>query len=110
MPAARPAGAPTRGQAPGRCRVRQHRRSGDRRAASHDDACGPGVLPGPGNICTNPLLVDPAHGNVHEKLLSPAIDAGANGEVAPGLTTDLDGDARVIGAAVDIGADEFKLS
>ncbi len=57
------------------------------------------------NISGDPLFVNPGAGDLHIQPTSPAVDMGNN--VAPGLpSNDIDGDARVIGAAVDIGADE----
>jgi len=40
---------------------------------------------------------------------SPAIDAGDNSAVPDGLTTDLDGNPRLQGGVVDMGAYEFQL-
>ena len=37
---------------------------------------------------------------------SPAIDAGSSAAVPSGVTTDIDDDPRIVGAAVDMGADE----
>ncbi|MCP4363174.1 MAG: DUF11 domain-containing protein, partial [Chloroflexi bacterium] len=49
---------------------------------------------GGGNLDTNPLFVDPASGNLHLQLTSPAIDAGDNLGVT--VTTDLDGNPRFV--------------
>jgi hypothetical protein len=91
--------------------------------SSFSDACAPGTststpLPGEGNICANPLLVEGAStGNVHETPSSPTIDAGSNVLVPAGLTTDAFGTSRILAghvscsqsfpAIVDMGADEF---
>ena len=57
----------------------------------------------------DPLLVDGATGDLHLSLLSPAIDAGdAAFAAAPG-ELDFDGEARLNGQRVDIGADETTL-
>src|SRR5439155_24328572 len=69
------------------------------------------VMPfsGPGNICADPLLVNPNPGaaDVHQTSGSPTIDQGSNALVPPSLTTDYEGQARVVGSSVDMGADEF---
>jgi hypothetical protein len=59
---------------------------------------------GPGNQTEPPLFVDATAGNYREAPGSPTIDAGtAEGTSA----TDLDGNARVLGPAPDIGAFEL---
>jgi hypothetical protein len=66
--------------------------------------------PGPGTITDDPLFVDP-HDDYHLKFGSPAIDAGDD-SVVPATDidgkaiTDLDGNARIQGSHVDIGAYE----
>jgi len=61
---------------------------------------------GTGNIDTDPLFVDPANGDHHIPLDSPCRDAGYN--LAPNLPeVDFEGDPRLTGYKVDIGADEF---
>ncbi len=60
---------------------------------------------GGGPVDGDPRLVDPATGNCHLGPGSAAIDAGIFVEV----TTDIDGDARPIGPAYDIGADEARI-
>jgi hypothetical protein len=61
------------------------------------------------NINIDPLFVDPANGDYHLAFGSPCIDSGNN--AAPSLpTTDFEGDNRVAGIAVDIGADEYYVS
>jgi hypothetical protein len=57
------------------------------------------------NQTAAPAFVDAAAGDFHEAAGSVTIDAGV-AEVANG-TLDFDGDARELGAAVDIGADEY---
>ena len=57
----------------------------------------------------DPLFMDPANGDFHLSAASPCIDAGDN--AAPNLpATDYEGDARIMGTAVDIGADELVPS
>ena len=50
------------------------------------------------------MFVDPANGDYREAAGSPTIDAGVTDRSAP---LDLDGNARTLGAAPDIGAFEF---
>ena len=76
-----------------------------------NSACG---TDGGGNIDADPLFVDAAGGNLRLQAGSPAIDAGLNSAVPPGVTTDLDGNPRFVdftgrGAAiVDMGAYEVQ--
>jgi MYXO-CTERM domain-containing protein len=62
---------------------------------------------GGANISGDPLLLNPAGGDVHLSAGSPAIDTGL--DTAPGLglvSGDYEGEARIQGPAVDMGADE----
>lgn len=62
-----------------------------------------------GNITADPLFVDAISGNYHLSGYSPCIDAGDN--AASKLpATDFEGEARSMGTAVDIGADEYYSS
>jgi hypothetical protein len=88
------------------------------RTVTFSDLCDPGAPTSPfggdGNICADPLLVNPAPsvGNYHETAGSPTIDAGSNALVSQDLGVDADGDSRVTDgngdgeAVVDMGADE----
>lgn len=58
------------------------------------------------SLFADPLLADPAAGDVHLTAASPAIDAGDPAFVPGAGETDLDGGARVLGPRVDLGADE----
>ena len=60
---------------------------------------------GVGNIISNPLFVDSANGNLRLQSNSPCINAGNNAYVT--TATDLDGDPRIVGGTVDMGAYEF---
>ncbi|MCX6344450.1 MAG: right-handed parallel beta-helix repeat-containing protein [Armatimonadetes bacterium] len=65
-----------------------------------------GIPPGTGDISADPMFVDRINGNYHLKAVSPCINAGWNS--APGLPlTDMDGQKRIQGLSVDIGADEW---
>jgi hypothetical protein len=63
---------------------------------------------GEGNIDADPLFVDAAIGDLRLQAGSPAIDAGDQALLPAGITTDLDGNPRVVGANVDMGAYEFQ--
>ena len=74
-----------------------------------------GGWPGTGNIDTNPLFVDAAGadnfiGTEDDNLRllpdSPCIDAGDNSAIPAGLTVDIDGNPRIAGGIVDMGAYE----
>lgn len=51
----------------------------------------------------DPMLVDPVNGDLHTQNLSPAHDRAL---LIPSIIDDVDGDARPVGSANDIGADE----
>jgi hypothetical protein len=86
------------------------------RGVSFTDLCDPGApdqpLPGEGNICADPHLVNPGSANFHQTAGSPTVDAGNNSLVSPDLGVDLDGSSRVTDGngdgdeVVDMGADE----
>ncbi|WP_437488846.1 right-handed parallel beta-helix repeat-containing protein [Sorangium sp. So ce1014] len=65
-----------------------------------------GGYPGTGNIDQDPLFIDPAAGDLHLQVCSPARDAGLFTSSLP--PTDLDGNRRVAGAAPDMGAYEIR--
>jgi parallel beta-helix repeat protein/predicted outer membrane repeat protein len=58
-----------------------------------------------GNISADPKLADVAYGNLHIQADSPCVDAGDDAAVQPGWL-DIDGQGRVQGNHMDIGADE----
>jgi hypothetical protein len=72
---------------------------------SLDHCCSIPLPSGNGNIAADPLFVDLAAGNLRLQSSSPCINAGDNGSVT--TTTDLDGNPRILGGTVDIGAYEF---
>jgi len=59
-----------------------------------------------GLVGTDPLLVNPVTGNLHLQSASPAIGRGQNLTESGAL--DIDGQTRIQGAAIDLGADEVR--
>ncbi|MCC6484011.1 MAG: hypothetical protein IT209_04110, partial [Armatimonadetes bacterium] len=60
-------------------------------------------------ISADPLFADRANGDFHLQSASPCIDAGLDSAVPSWLLTDMDGQPRISGLHVDIGADEYVL-
>lgn len=58
-----------------------------------------------GNITAEPILANPAAGNFRQLPGSPTIDAGRNTTMLGAF--DFEGQRRVLGGRIDIGADEF---
>ncbi len=65
-----------------------------------------GGFTGTGNLNVDPQLLNGGSGNHRLSRTSPARNVGSNAAVGS-LTTDFEGDPRVVGGTVDIGADEF---
>jgi hypothetical protein len=63
------------------------------------------AAPGIGNMTNEPLFLDLAGGNFHLQTNSPCINSGNNSSVIG--ATDFDGNPRIAGGTVDIGAYEF---
>ena len=72
------------------------------------NSCSTTPLPpsGPGNITNEPAFANLAGGDYHLQSNSPCINSGNNSYVT--TNTDLDGNARVVGGTVDIGAYEYQ--
>ncbi|MBP7937731.1 MAG: SUMF1/EgtB/PvdO family nonheme iron enzyme [Phycisphaerae bacterium] len=68
-----------------------------------------GLGVGTGDISVDPQLLAADYGEVHLKAGSPCIDTGLDSVVQPAWV-DMDGQPRIQGAHVDIGADEFNGS
>lgn len=84
---------------------------------SHSDIDQRGYAGVDGNIDSDPMFVrDPGtngptdYGDLHLESDSPAIDAGSNTAIPSGITTDLDGNPRIVNSIVDMGAYEFQQS
>src|SRR6185436_14750571 len=61
-----------------------------------------------GNITNAPLFVNQASGNLRLQSNSPCINAGLNAPAPAG--SDLDGNPRIVGYTVDMGAYESPIS
>jgi len=67
-----------------------------------------GCLLGLGNISADPLFVDLDNGDYHLLEDSPCINTGDPNYIAEPNETDLDGNPRIIGGRIDMGAYEFN--
>jgi len=63
---------------------------------------------GANNFTNPPLFANLSAGDYHLNAASPCINAGNNSSIATG--TDLDGNPRIVGGIVDLGAYEFQSS
>jgi hypothetical protein len=64
--------------------------------------------PGWSNIDADPMFADPVAGDYHLMPGSPSVDTGLNLSLPPGVSTDLDGAARVVAGTVDMGSYELQ--
>ena len=64
-----------------------------------------GFMKGTSDISVDPKIVSLSFSNLHIQPNSPCRDAGYDGVIQPGCI-DMDGQVRILGAHVDIGADE----
>jgi hypothetical protein len=68
-----------------------------------------GGWPGVGNIDVDPLFVQPGTDNLRLSIGSPCVNAGDNDALPPGVVTDIDGNPRIQGGVVDMGAYEREF-
>jgi predicted outer membrane repeat protein len=68
-----------------------------------------GELGGIANIGDNPLFVNSGDGDYHLQPDSPCVDTGDNSAVPQSVTTDLDGNPRIVNGTVDMGAYELGV-
>ena len=64
--------------------------------------------PAQATLTSIPLFVDAANGDLRLQPTSPAIDLGDNSAIPAGVTTDLDGNPRIVDGVVDLGAYEHQ--
>ncbi len=75
-------------------------------SASVIDCCTTPLPAGSGNITNEPGFVNLAAGDFHLQSNSPCINSGDNASVT--TATDFDGNPRIVGGTVDIGAYEYQ--
>jgi hypothetical protein len=75
-------------------------------SSSMNYCCTAPLAAGSGNITNSPLFVNQTNGDFHLQSNSPCINAGKNASAAG--NADLDGNPRLQGGTVDLGAFEFQ--
>lgn len=68
-----------------------------------------GISAGSGDLTADPIFVDSANGDFHLQTASPCFDAGDDSAVHSNAS-DIDGQGRIQGAHVEIGADELPAT
>lgn len=69
-------------------------------------SCTAPPIAGAGNFTNAPLFINPGAGDFHAQSNSPCLNAGRNAYAT--TATDLDGNPRISGGTVDVGAYEFQ--
>ena len=70
-----------------------------------------GVTDGGNNLLNiNPLYADPVNHDLNLTPTSPALDVGINDSIPNGILSDINGDDRIYGGQVDMGAYEFNFA
>ncbi|QBG48505.1 hypothetical protein EGM51_14255 [Verrucomicrobia bacterium S94] len=81
----------------------------DLTSVSAYNTCSPDVTHGSdGNITNTPVFINPAAGDYRLSAGSPCIDVGSNAYVM--VAVDLNGNSRIVGTSVDMGAYEYAVS
>ena len=81
-------------------------RDGSALAVSYSDV--QGGASGEGNIAADPLFRNPAAGDYRLQETSPVKDEGGNGYIPTDVSTDLDGNTRIVNTTVEMGANEYQ--
>ncbi len=65
---------------------------------------------GTGNITGTPMFTNPGSGDFHLSGSSPCINNGSNSAIPDSITTDFEGEYRILSNTIDMGIDEFGPS